>query len=151
MATPLRRGSLSPSIALPGLPTMLRIPIKPILEALAQEPGYIPDAGDKWMPCRCPFHGERRASASVSEFGFNCHACGIKGDAISLIQQMEGCEYASALERAAQILGRSAEEISGGLDGRRSRRRLLDDDTRTVVGQRNLLSSRRRRKPVAGS
>jgi hypothetical protein len=42
-----------------------------------------------WQPVRCPFHDDRHASASLSlgHQRFNCHACGVRGDAIDLVME----------------------------------------------------------------
>lgn len=46
------------------------------------------DLGDRWVSTRCPFHGDRRASASIRMDRFNCHACGIRGDTIDVTMQV---------------------------------------------------------------
>lgn len=82
------------------------VPIIPVLEHYGAE--NLPETL-RWRPVRCPFHDERNASASyiASDDGqaFNCHACGVRGDAISLVRQQEGLEYLEALEFLAGIVG----------------------------------------------
>jgi DNA primase len=65
-------------------------------------------------PLRCPFHDDRTASASVdTEAGlFNCHGCGIGGDAIKLIQIQEGVSFEDAKRRAEKITGESYDNVS---------------------------------------
>ncbi|QBJ00270.1 DNA primase [Mycobacterium phage Pharaoh] len=49
------------------------------------------DTGREWIKCLCPFHGEETPSAAVSYDlqGFNCMACSVRGDAISIIRHEE--------------------------------------------------------------
>jgi DNA primase len=53
-----------------------------------------------WQWLHCPFHDDKRPSASVNvKLGrFNCHVCGISGDAIDLVQEMEHLDFKEALE-----------------------------------------------------
>ena len=62
----------------------------------------------EWVPTRCPFHGESTPSAAISYDlqGFNCFACDVRGDVISIIRHEEGVSFAEAV--------RVAEEISVG-------------------------------------
>lgn len=55
-----------------------------------------------WRPVRCPFHDDRNASAGVNldKNAFACHACGMKGDAISLIKKREGLDFNDAIRFA---------------------------------------------------
>lgn len=95
-------------------------PIGPILEHYGFD--AIED-GRGWRPVRCAFHGETDASASVitteDEQAFNCHACGMKGNAAQLIMQMEGVGYWDAVTRAKGILGSSGIQVHG-LSGSRT-------------------------------
>lgn len=59
--------------------------------------------GTGWRAMSCPFHEDGHASASVSQDAFTCHACGVKGDAFSIIQQQENCTFPEALALAQQI------------------------------------------------
>lgn len=45
-----------------------------------------------WTPCRCPFHEDKRASASVNltTGGFRCHGCGAKGDLVAFHERITG-------------------------------------------------------------
>mgnify|MGYP000868665830 FL=1 len=56
------------------------------------------DDGKIWQKTLCPFHGESRPSAAVSRDldGFNCLACGVRGDVISIIRHGEGVNYQEA-------------------------------------------------------
>lgn len=56
---------------------------------------------------RCPFHDEKSASFSVQQQrGFyHCFGCGVGGDAISFVQEIEGLSFAEAVERLARQFG----------------------------------------------
>lgn len=64
-----------------------------------------------WRPVRCVFHDEKNASASYISHddsqGFNCHACGVSGDSISVIEKVEGLDFKEAMALAEQITGES--------------------------------------------
>jgi DNA primase len=66
-----------------------------------------------WQNVKCCFHEDAHASASVNlaKGGFACHACGIKGDAISLIKLREGLDYRGALTFAETVLGQSVGDL----------------------------------------
>lgn len=51
-----------------------------------------------WQSVVCPFHEDRTPSASVGQTQFNCHACGVRGDAIDLIMEQLGLEFNEALD-----------------------------------------------------
>ncbi|AXH50780.1 DNA primase [Mycobacterium phage Snape] len=67
-----------------------------------------PEDLHEWNQCLCPFHGDETPSAAVSYDlqGFNCLACGVRGDAISIIRHEEEVSFAEAV--------RIAEELSVG-------------------------------------
>lgn len=51
-----------------------------------------------WVAMLCPFHDDRSPSASVNlmEDAFVCHTCGIRGDIVSVVQQVENVTVAEA-------------------------------------------------------
>ncbi|MGB2438718.1 MAG: DNA primase, partial [Candidatus Puniceispirillaceae bacterium] len=55
----------------------------------------------------CPFHAEKTPSFSVvDDDGFyHCFGCGVHGDAISFIREMDGLEFMEAVERLAEMAG----------------------------------------------
>ena len=66
-------------------------------------PDWDPPADYKeWNKCLCPFHGESTASAAVSYDldAFNCLACDVKGDAVSIIRHEEEVSFAEAFRIA---------------------------------------------------
>ena len=66
-----------------------------------------------WQPMKCPWHEDRVSSASVNITNdvFRCHACDMKGDAISIIKEVEGLDYGAAIEYAREVLGASVEDL----------------------------------------
>lgn len=55
---------------------------------------------DRWQKAHCPFHRDKKASASVNwgKSRFRCHACDISGDAIDLVIVMEMLDFRKAME-----------------------------------------------------
>ena len=55
----------------------------------------------------CPFHAEKTPSFSVvDDDGFyHCFGCGVHGDAISFLREMDGLEFMEAIERLAEMAG----------------------------------------------
>ena len=53
-----------------------------------------------WQAVLCPFHGDRRASASINlrKMFFRCHGCGIAGTAIAIVMEQEGLDRREAAE-----------------------------------------------------
>jgi len=95
-----------------------------IAEVLEHYGGFVsvPDTG--WRAIRCPFHDDKTASGSVNlELGaYRCHACGITGDGIKLIQRQENLDFGGAIEFARSVLGASVEDISPPASKRKPKR-----------------------------
>lgn len=55
---------------------------------------------DRWEKARCPFHKDRKASASLNwgKSRFRCHACDIGGDAIDIVMEQEGLDFRAAMD-----------------------------------------------------
>ncbi|MDC0648923.1 DNA primase [Alphaproteobacteria bacterium] len=55
----------------------------------------------------CPFHAEKTPSFSVvDDDGFyHCFGCGVHGDAISFLREVDGLEFMEAVERLAEMAG----------------------------------------------
>lgn len=83
------------------------IPIIPILIHFGFAEHELHDYGGGWRKVCCAFHGERNPSASysVDKRGFKCHACGVEGDAIKLLQTQEGLSFRDALAKACELAG----------------------------------------------
>ena len=119
----------------------------PIVEILTHYGAErVPETVRGWAAMRCPFHDDSDASASVNtlEGVFKCHACGMKGDGISLVQQQERQDFPSALETIAGILGRSLQGIHGTTTGRGSGTGIPDSNSRPIRGQTSIFQSRLR-------
>lgn len=52
---------------------------------------------------RCPFHSERSGSFCIyrDDNHYHCYGCGAHGDSISLVMELEGLSFKSALDRLA--------------------------------------------------
>lgn len=79
---------------------MLTITSRPSIKAVLEAHGATIKDRHGWQAIKCPYHDDRTASASVSvsKGAFHCHACGVKGDAYSLIQAYEKCDFKRAVE-----------------------------------------------------
>jgi hypothetical protein len=97
--------------------------IADVLAALGADPADIP-TGFGWVRLRCPFCEDRSGSASVNHDAdaFTCHQCGVKGDALKLLQTQLGLSFAEALKRASEL-----SPSSGNSPSRRSRNRRPSD------------------------
>lgn len=82
--------------------------------------------GVGWRTMRCPFpeHNDRNSSARVNlELGgFICLACGISGDAIKIIRDREGLNFADATKFAREVFGASVETVSSGVQRSKKRK-----------------------------
>ncbi len=78
-----------------------------IIEAIQRYyPDWDPPPDHKqWNKCLCPFHGESTPSAAVSYEldGFNCFACDVRGDAVSIIRHEEEVSFAEAVRIAESL------------------------------------------------
>ena len=61
-------------------------------------------SGRNWKGC-CPFHGEKTPSFYVYDDHFHCFGCGVHGDVISFVMQMEGKNFPEAVEELASSAG----------------------------------------------
>jgi DNA primase len=95
-----------------------------------------------WCAVKCPFHGDRQASASYNPTSqrFRCHGCGIAGDGFDLIQEVERCDFMTAKAKATEICGGSF-TFPDGETASRSRSRL----SQRKGLQRSKLQRRKRR------
>ncbi len=96
--------------------TRNKVEEKPVLDIVAVLASYGMDAptSSSWVKFRC--HGERKASAVVnsSEGAMNCFSCGLKGDALSVIMQMDSCSFQIALVKYKEITGEDAPGFGRG-------------------------------------
>jgi DNA primase len=98
------------------------------LVALIGEHTEIKRSGRQWM-ARCPMHGERTPSLSVSpEKGvYYCFGCGRSGDAITFVQEMDNLDFAGAVESLASRYGIQLRYTSKEEGSQRARKRTLLD------------------------
>ena len=94
--------------------------------AIIAEHTEIKRSGRQWM-ARCPLHGERTPSLSVApEKGvYYCFGCQRSGDVITFVQEIEGLDFAGAVEMLAGRAGIRVQYTSRDESAARSRRRLL--------------------------
>ena len=83
-------------------------------------------SGRQWM-ARCPLHGERTPSMSVSpEKGvYYCFGCQRSGDVITFVQEIEGLDFAGAVETLAGRAGIQLHYDNRDEGAARSRRKRL--------------------------
>src|SRR5438067_7602916 len=77
----------------------------------------------------CPFHQEKTPSFSVSpdRGTYHCFGCGVGGDAISFVQEIEGVDFVGAIEWLAERFNvpLEYEDSSPAADAARKRRERL--------------------------
>jgi hypothetical protein len=75
----------------------------------------------------CPFHGEKTPSFSVNpdKRMFHCFGCGVSGDAIKFVMQVEGKSFREAVEELARDAGIKLESEDPEEQRRASRRAAL--------------------------
>ncbi len=96
------------------------------LVAIIAEHTEIKRSGRQWM-ARCPLHGERTPSLSVApEKGvYYCFGCQRSGDAITFVQEIEGLDFAGAVEMLAARAGIQLHYTTHDESAARSRRKRL--------------------------
>ena len=94
--------------------------------AVIAEHTEIKRSGRQWM-ARCPLHGERTPSLSVApEKGvYYCFGCQRSGDAITFVQEIEGLDFAGAVEMLAARAGIQLHYTTHDESAARSRRKRL--------------------------
>ncbi|WAB09302.1 DNA primase [Streptomyces phage Stella] len=113
-------------------------PVFPIGPILVEYGGEEVRDDHSWYAYKCPFHGDRSASASVNTIlnVFVCHTCDMKGNATQLIMKKENCSYVDALRRAEEVAGKGAGNVQQSPGGGR----------RVSGGSRNRSGSRALRR-----
>ena len=94
--------------------------------AIIAEHTEIKRSGRQWM-ARCPLHGERTPSLSVSpgKGVYYCFGCQRSGDVITFVQEIEGLDFAGAVELLAGRAGIRLHYTSTDETAARSRRKRL--------------------------
>ena len=65
----------------------------------------LPAVGHGWRKMKCPFHGDKHASAAINydDNRFKCFGCEVAGDVYDLIMYKEGGNYIEAIKFAESI------------------------------------------------
>ena len=94
--------------------------------AIIAEHTEIKRSGRQWM-ARCPLHGERTPSLSVSpdKGVYYCFGCQRSGDVITFVQEIEGLDFGGAVEMLAGRAGIHLHYTSHDESAARSRRKRL--------------------------
>ena len=94
--------------------------------AIIAEHTEIKRSGRQWM-ARCPLHGERTPSLSVApdKGVYYCFGCQRSGDVITFVQEIEGLDFAGAVEMLAGRAGIQLQYTSRDESAARGRRRRL--------------------------
>lgn len=77
-----------------------RTPIAPLIGRRVK----LARSGRNWKGC-CPFHGEKTPSFYVYDDHYHCFGCGVHGDVITFVMQMEGKSFPEAVESLASAAG----------------------------------------------
>ncbi len=104
------------------------------LVALIGEHTEIKRSGRSWM-ARCPMHGERTPSLSVSpEKGvYYCFGCHRSGDAITFVEEMDNLDFVGAVESLAARYGVTLHYTTTDEGAARSRKRHLTETVEKAV------------------
>lgn len=119
--------------------------IYPVLEYYGSE--NLPQSNGNWKTIKCPFHDDGRASARTNGTGFLCNGCGVKGDAIRIVEDRENLKYADAISFLEERVGQSCDELrkaNGKSSG--ARRKSLLEEPRDLNGSSDLFSLGIRRR-----
>jgi len=84
----------------------------------------------------CPFHTEKTASFTVNkELGFyHCFGCGVGGDAISFVREIEHLDFVGAVERLAARAGIQLRYDDAAVGKERNRRQRLVETVAAAAG-----------------
>ena len=102
--------------------------------AVAGEHIALKRAGRRWQGL-CPFHAEKSPSFSINaeEGLYYCFGCGVGGDVITFVREIEHLEFAEAVERLAARAGIQVRFDTAAVSEDRQRRaRLVEVMTRAV-------------------
>ena len=100
--------------------------------------------GRRWTGL-CPFHGEKTPSFSVNaeEGLYFCFGCGVKGDVITFVREIEHCSFVEAVEQLASRANIELRIDDSHQAGERKRRKKLTEALEKAVDwyHERLLSS----------
>ena len=119
------------------------------LVALAGEHVALRRVGLRWVGL-CPFHTERSGSFSVNgELGlYHCFGCGVGGDAITFVQEVEHLSFSEAVERLAARAGLTLRDDDAVPESHRQRARLVQVMEKAVEWYHQRLLSARDAAPA---
>lgn len=85
-----------------------------IVEVISQ---YVPlqKKGGRYFGC-CPFHNEKTPSFCVNSDWYHCFGCGVSGNVISFIMEMESVSFYDAVKILAERANMRLPEVSGDVD-----------------------------------
>lgn len=83
--------------------------IAPVMAELGYEVPAV--LGTRYQKCRCVFHEDKTASASVNQYGYKCHSCDRSGDALKFLQEEGGLSFVEALQRAQECTGHQGTKV----------------------------------------
>ena len=87
---------------------------------------YVPlvKKGNKYFCC-CPFHNEKTPSMCVNTDGqyYHCFGCGVSGDVITFVMEMESVSYVDAVRLLAERAGMELPEYHGDGDYKKKKDR----------------------------
>lgn len=86
------------------------------IEAVVSEHVTLRPAGIGSLKGLCPFHDEKSPSFHVrpSAGSYHCFGCGVGGDVISFVMEMEHLTFSETVERLAAKLGMELRYEEGG-------------------------------------
>ena len=124
--------------------------LTPVIEHYDGHMPYIAVMGSGWRTMRCPFHGDKTASARTNGYGFICNGCGVRGSALTIIMDRESCDFTTAVKLYEEISGRSYESLRSKASRKRSRK--VPFESRDYERGHDLFSAGvRRRRPFSGT
>ena len=84
------------------------------MEAILRHYGVDVQLGTMFRKVHCvsPDHSDSHASAGASVVGYRCHTCGLSGDGIKLIMEVEHVDFAGAVALYEDWTGDSHHRVS---------------------------------------
>jgi DNA primase len=101
--------------------------------ALIGEHAALKRQGRRWVGL-CPFHGEKTPSFNVNadEGYYKCFGCGVSGDAITFVREMEHLDFVEAVRRLADRAGVTIHEDATTSRDSQRRKAVLEVMNRAV-------------------
>jgi len=79
---------------------------------------------------RCPFHGEKTPSFAVNADGqfYHCFGCGVGGDVIRFVQEIESIDYMAAINMLAELVHMEVPSFTGNSEDNSIKQRKEEKD-----------------------